>query len=328
MAENAAHISTIPQAKPTIFEVVAQESLLATLKPSLRILCEAVVGTNPERYRKFLAFYDELYLLFDCFLQHHYLKTSQASFSEAFYGLKRISNKGDGPGLSTRERYLSLALLVGFPYLRHKLQELTNNIQTKTYATHLTAVTRCLQYFVKGVKTLNLSFECLKLYYYLRYLSGHYSSHSPLLALAGVQLVYQKHDPSKITWKDLFNFVRGRNQNITLHSFPIFVNLLMKSLEMIAFFIQFLKWWHTDELRTKLNIYPIPKPPTVCKAPLDKCPLCLKQRKIEVALQTSGYVFCYNCIKHWLESNKRCPITNTPSSVHDLIRLYPTEDEC
>jgi len=39
---------------------------------------------------------------------------------------------------------------------------------------------------------------------------------------------------------------------------------LSHSLELGAFFIQFLNWWHSENLQSKFIAYPIPNPPKVC----------------------------------------------------------------
>lgn len=39
---------------------------------------------------------------------------------------------------------------------------------------------------------------------------------------------------------------------------------LSHSLELSAFFIQFLSWWHSENLQSKLIAYPVPSPPKVC----------------------------------------------------------------
>lgn len=38
---------------------------------------------------------------------------------------------------------------------------------------------------------------------------------------------------------------------------------LTHSLEMGAFFVQFLDWWHIENLHSKFVAYPIPNPPMV-----------------------------------------------------------------
>lgn len=34
-----------------------------------------------------------------------------------------------------------------------------------------------------------------------------------------------------------------------------------RSLEITAFFIQFLSWWHSEQLHSKLTAYPVPPAP-------------------------------------------------------------------
>lgn len=38
---------------------------------------------------------------------------------------------------------------------------------------------------------------------------------------------------------------------------------LSHSLELSAFFIQFLSWWHSENLQSKFIAYPVPDPPKV-----------------------------------------------------------------
>lgn len=55
------------------------------------------------------------------------------------------------------------------------------------------------------------------------------------------------------------------------------------------------------------------------------CPICQKKRRIETVLSVSGYAFCYKCIMAHLSKNNRCPVTNNPATVDNLIRIYPPE---
>lgn len=42
MAENVVHFSVTSQTKPTIFEIIAQESLAATVHPALKRFIEVI----------------------------------------------------------------------------------------------------------------------------------------------------------------------------------------------------------------------------------------------------------------------------------------------
>jgi len=111
------------------------------------------VSFNPERYGHVLRWADEGYLIFNAILQQYYLKKYckyfvndniwlkgfypkrnfikqlflAASFSETFYGLKRVSvidSKLKGK-LSHKQQILSLILIVTLPYLKNKLAKLS-----------------------------------------------------------------------------------------------------------------------------------------------------------------------------------------------------------
>lgn len=52
------------------------------------------------------------------------------------------------------------------------------------------------------------------------------------------------------------------------------------------------------------------------------CPLCQAKCTNETALISSGYVFCYVCIHQYLKANGQCPITNFPSRLDQLVRIF------
>jgi len=57
----------------------------------------------------------------------------------------------------------------------------------------------------------------------------------------------------------------------------------------------------------------------------DYCLLCNEKRRNDTALSTSGFIFCYSCIRAFVSRNKKCPATGIPSSLDHLIRLFPPE---
>lgn len=128
MAEKGAHLTGTAYIKPSIFEIIAQESLASTLEPAFKKILSFLVSFNPERYGHILQWADEGYLIFNAFLQRYYLKKYSASFSETFYGLKRVAVvdsqlKGN---LSHKQQIVSLILIVIFPYLKNKLAQLSS----------------------------------------------------------------------------------------------------------------------------------------------------------------------------------------------------------
>ncbi|XP_051891489.1 peroxisome assembly protein 12 isoform X2 [Pristis pectinata] len=93
MAELGAHLTAglaASSGRPSIFEVVAQDTLMSAVRPAVHHLCKVLVESNPARYGFLWRWFDEIYTLLDFLLQRHYLSRTSASFSENFYGMKRI----------------------------------------------------------------------------------------------------------------------------------------------------------------------------------------------------------------------------------------------
>ncbi|KAH6761961.1 peroxin-12 [Perilla frutescens var. hirtella] len=90
---------------------------------------------------KILDYEDEFFALLMLALETHSLRTTDASFSESLYGLRRrgvkiklkksnlLTDSGDDvhhTGLQKRQKVLSVAFLVVLPYLKSKLQSIYN----------------------------------------------------------------------------------------------------------------------------------------------------------------------------------------------------------
>ncbi|KAG5461557.1 MAG: hypothetical protein BJ554DRAFT_6227 [Olpidium bornovanus] len=148
--------------RPSLFEVVAEEKMKAMLRPALKYVLtvrpfwatrpsphspllatpDSRVAYNAEsaafssqvyaqHYPRYLLravnWFDELYSLAMCAVEHHYLRQTGGSFAENFYSLKRaktgrplrregfpadLSKNSKNAGLSPAEVRLSLLLLV------------------------------------------------------------------------------------------------------------------------------------------------------------------------------------------------------------------------
>ncbi|KAF3428585.1 hypothetical protein E2986_02987 [Frieseomelitta varia] len=121
MAEKGAHLTGTAFIKPSIFEIIAQESLASVVEPSFKKFLSFVISFNVERYGHLLRWTDE----FDVNLKEKYVPA--ASFSETFYGLKRITvaDSKIKSRISNKQKYLSLVLTVLFPYIKSKLSHLS-----------------------------------------------------------------------------------------------------------------------------------------------------------------------------------------------------------
>lgn len=82
MAEHGAHITGNLQIKPSIFELLAADSLNATFYPAIKRIVHFLVIKNPERYSWTLKHYDEIYVVFNGLLQNYYLKHHSKTHSK------------------------------------------------------------------------------------------------------------------------------------------------------------------------------------------------------------------------------------------------------
>lgn len=327
MAEKGAYLTGTINAKPSIFEIVAQESLASTLEPAFKKIISYLVAINPHRYGWLEKWSDEAYLVFNGALQYHYLKKYSASFAETFYGLRRVSSVADSNGkLSTKEEIISLLLLVLFPHFRNKLFRLAERYRFdaadgKVPKKQWQILIRRL--VINGHTIFHVTYECLILYRYLTYMAGLSKYPTPLVWLASVTMTYASTEKF-LTITDFLNKVRTGTFNFG-DAVDLGGRLFTRSLELGAFFLQFLRWWNQENYYTNLMALPTPPPPMIPKIALQYkglCPICKQTRRIHTALPVSGYVFCYQCILGYIQEHGKCPITNYPANEDDLVRLY------
>lgn len=100
---------------------------------------------------------------------------------------------------------------------------------------------------------------------------------------------------------------------------------LFRGLELSAFFLQFIQWWQTDANKGNLTNLPVPEAPAYDSNSgkyAGVCPICIQPWLIPTAVTVSGYVYCYKCIVTTLDAEQRCPVTNYPATVDNLIRIF------
>ncbi|KAL9379239.1 hypothetical protein Peur_027721 [Populus x canadensis] len=126
--------------RPTFFEMAAAQQLPASLRAALTYSIGVMALRRPFLH-KVLDCEDEFFSLLMLVLETHSLRTTDASFSESLYGLRRRAVKirvkkedgrpksGDGiqhSGLEKHQRILSVVFLVVLPYFKSKLHSLYN----------------------------------------------------------------------------------------------------------------------------------------------------------------------------------------------------------
>lgn len=335
MAVYAAHITRTLQGTPSVFQVTAQEALGATVKPALRKVVEFLAASYPNKCSWCLKFYDELYLLFDCYLQYHYLKHYAASFSESFYGLLRVpmvheSEFHTGQRLPAYLESGSVALLVLLPYLKSKLDKIVeqwreDNEDGRLGKKSTDAVRRAA---IHIYSILHLVSEGAKLIQLARYLTGRSHAHSPALAILGLTLKEappEQMAEDEYTWTDFIRSVMTGQIGSAVVTFRMVGRALLRGVEYGAFLVQFLRWWEGRPTLQGGAGLPVPPPPQRDERAVrwkNKCPLCLQSWKIPTVLPVSGYIFCYVCISRHVRANNRCPVTRCPAAEGSLVRLY------
>lgn len=339
MAEYGAHITITSRNRPSIFDVVAQDSLLLTLQPALKHALKVLAESNPERYGWCLQYHSEIFVIFNSIIQYHYLANYGASFAENFYDLKRVQiNGADGLEplrLSSKTLKKSLIALVWFPYLHSKVDNIFNSIRERdTDGLSQKGWSANLQrFFLKLWPVIHLSWEGLCLVFYLRYLVGKTKFHSPLLPICGVKLANLTDDDLELIEDRAQAMLSFRNirsaRQLGQWVMERIGSSIMNSLEVTAFFLQFLDWFYSSGNTPRSIVSkPIPVPPQVSDGlkpstlKSEDCPICYKKRKQDTVLSVSGYVFCYSCILTFVKSEGKCPVTGYPATSSHLIRIY------
>ncbi|XP_015377414.1 PREDICTED: peroxisome assembly protein 12 [Diuraphis noxia] len=313
MAEKAAHHTKTIINRPSIFEVIAQENLSSIIYPALKKCFIYITHKNPGQLEFLNKYFDEVFLALNTVCQYQYLKKYGGTFSEHFYDLTRVSSITNSKP-DNYQFYLSLALVVCIPYLRNKCDMYIDQLQMK-YKLQLKH-----KVFITLNKIVHTCWETLRLIYYIKYINGSSQSHSPLLTIVGVVLTYNNIESSNNESLSQLS-IKESIKNYLLYG-------LSHSLELGAFFIQFLNWWHSENLQSKFIAYPIPNPPKENDTyksvrNTNKCPICENERKMPTALTVSGFVYCYKCLhKHLVGVYSRCPVTKLPASMQDMIRIY------
>ncbi|XP_044312108.1 peroxisome assembly protein 12 isoform X2 [Varanus komodoensis] len=361
MAERGAHLTAAStcEDRPSIFEVVAQDSLMSAVRPALQHVAKVLAESNPGRYGFLWRWFDEIYAFVDLLLQQSYLSSCSASFPENIYGLKRVVLRGGGAkrpgrlataGLPRRQHWKSLCLLVFVPYLRTKLEKLVSRLQEEEdYSIHppRSCWKRFYRAFLAAYPFVNLAWEGWFLAQQLCYILGGAQHHSPLLKLAGVQLV-RLTGADMQAFEDKLAAARTAPQASGSVTERVWLALrkawhglafsLSTGLSMSVFFLQFLEWWYSSENQEaikSLTALPPPPPPLHLDLGADAhllprlrtvCPLCRKIRSNDTALSTSGFVYCYRCAYNHVKRHQRCPVTGYATELQHLVKLYTPEN--
>ncbi|KAK2074324.1 hypothetical protein P8C59_008541 [Phyllachora maydis] len=129
---------SLDDGKPSLFELLSEAQLGGLLPATLRYLLTVGAHRQPRYLLRLVNRFDELYALGGLVVERHYLGTRGGSFTEHFYGLKREKAVAaemprasraapqlvaDTLRLTAGDVWRNVAVLVGVPYLKRKLDE-------------------------------------------------------------------------------------------------------------------------------------------------------------------------------------------------------------
>ncbi|XP_060081299.1 peroxisome assembly protein 12-like [Ylistrum balloti] len=340
MAERAAHITSASfTTKPSIFEILAQESLMTTIRPALKHAVKVLAESRPDKFGWMIRWYDEIYTSLDLVLQNFYLRNHCSSFAENFYGIKRVPLSGMSVGdkLPPQIFWKSIVCLALIPYIKHKIDKKFEDMRHRLNIGNISqqsVVGSLSRAFVGVYPYIHMTWEGSVLWYQLAYMFGRGRWHTPFVKLAGVELCHVQEEDlasavgSLVDWNsasssERLQYIAERALNLTATS-------LSTGLSVGVFFLQFLDWWYTsDSNAPMLMSLPVPEAPKcdedLSTPPYNVCPVCLRTRTNDTALSVSGYVFCYPCIYEYVNKHRCCPVTSYPASQEHLIKLYPPD---
>lgn len=289
MAERAVHLSGALTSGPSLLETECAGRLDAALHPGLRHLLSWLAEIRPN-LQPIAECADELYLLLSTLLHTHYLNETDGSFGESFYGLcrKRCDNKAFG----SNDKLMSLLWLTAIPYVCLKLEQKLMMYRLQVVDGILFNIwelrlKRLICFVGSALKASGSLWRVLELT----------DGNLPALKMQGLHL-----SPSR----------ENREPSVALQALAFSAQLAGSTN------------WNNTQIGA---IPPPPKYDNRVKFYLRKCPICgISPPKSPTAISTSGYVYCFSCIIHHVQTqrNARCPVTLLPVSLHHLVRIYQT----
>ncbi|KAL2345823.1 hypothetical protein Fmac_007108 [Flemingia macrophylla] len=297
--------------RPTFFEMAAAQQLPASLRGALTYSIGVLALRRPFLH-KVLDFEDESFALLMLVLESHTLRTTDASFSESLYGLRRrpanISLNTHHATLRRRHKLLSVLFLVVLPYLKSKLHSIYNRDREarlqatlwgdqaqgpflQDYSPASSVSTRvanrvqrivgfCYPWLHAGTEGLQFAYQLL----YLLDATGYYSLALHALGIhvcraTGQELMDTSSRISKMRNRERER-LRGPQwlktlQGALLSCTYTVLDYAQTGLIAAVFFFKMMEWWYqsAEERMSAPTVYPPPPPPPPPKVAKEGIPL-------------------------------------------------------
>lgn len=280
--------STFDDHKPSLFELLSEAQLASLIPPSLRYLLAVATHRHPRYLLQVLNSFDELYALLMIVVERHYLKTHGGGFTENFYGLKRekalavgeipraniaaASHVREALALTSTDIWKNLAMMVGLPYLKRKLDESydinaprallgANYTRMPANPTLKQKFMHYYRWFLRNVyPSINAAYYFSILAFNVSYLFDNSKYHSPFMWLIGTRMRrLGEADYRAIAALDEPKAgASGSNLGVTsIFSLRIMGDRLLGSLKILLptsiFALKFLEWWHASDFARQLS---------------------------------------------------------------------------
>ncbi|EEH44751.2 ubiquitin-protein ligase peroxin 12 [Paracoccidioides brasiliensis Pb18] len=288
--------------KPSLFEILSEQQLSALLPPSLRYILAVATHRHPRYLLRALNSFDELYTLLSLLVERYYLLTFGGSFTENFYSLKRervlATKSGEIPRaqlgaaapvretlkLRSSDIWKNLAVMVGIPYLKRKLDE-GYDIHAAPHAAlaasgggpryqpdadlpHNPTVRQRLMHYYKWFlrnvyPSVNAAYYFAILAFNLAYLFGNTKYSSPFLWLIGTRIrrlgpadhaaIELAMQPPKAKSNTPATRPGGAISFLSPQNiYPHLLGPLKFFLPTSIFALKFLEWWHASDFSRQL----------------------------------------------------------------------------
>ena len=266
------------EAKPSLFELLSEQQLSSLLPPTLRYLLTVLTHRYPRHLLRVLNSFDELYALAALVVERHYLRTRAGAFTEHFYGLKRERALAaeiprasaaapavvrDALRLTRADVWRNLAVVVGLPYLKRKLDEAYEvdaprallgaayNQRPAAGAGWRERIRYWATWFLRNVyPSVNAAYYFALLAFNLGYLFDNSKYHSPFLWLIGTRVRRMgaaDYRAIEALEDKAAKGAAGRSVGARL------LGGLSLVLPASIFALKFLEWWYASDFAKQLS---------------------------------------------------------------------------
>mmetsp|Transcript_8270 Transcript_8270/g.16767 ORF Transcript_8270/g.16767 Transcript_8270/m.16767 type:complete len:344 (-) Transcript_8270:712-1743(-) len=327
--------------RPSFFEVWTADELRQFAEQGVKHLVEVAVS-RWFPWRGSLSAWcldhaDAVCTLVSAIVELQSLWRDNATVAEGFYAMRRVevmpktlyhfprdSDELEGePPLRRVKVLTSLITVVLVPYWKRRLDAAFESSQGRiTSARRLRgergrAWMESLQRVYPAFSAMyDLSFVGFK----MAYLFGLISFHSPWLWLQGLVV-------RRMSGPEYHRGVGRRIPGMSGRFLDRMVGLLRVSVIFAIFFFRISEYVQSTDFRlTSRSSHYLPPPPEVatpsrpCRR--GRCPLCDRILQNPLALATSGFVYCADCIRPRIDADGRCPLTGMATGLDQLRPIF------